>query len=179
MNTVFTIGHSNQPAGSFLSLLKEFEIQALADIRHFPGSRRHPWFSQANLRPAVEAAGVEYRWFEALGGFRRSAAPDSPNTGLRHPAFRSYADYMQTPEFQAAAEELMRLAKVKTAAYMCAELLYWHCHRMLLSDYFTVHGWQVIHILGHAKTRPHALTAGAVLESGRLSYPPTEPTLFE
>ncbi len=178
MNLIYTIGHSNQPIESFLDLLKEFGIRALADIRHFPGSRRHPWFSQDPLRQAVEAVGIEYHWFEDLGGFRRSAAADSPNSGLRHPAFRAYADYMQTPEFQVAAERLMRLAEAKTTAYMCAELLYWHCHRMLLSDYFTANGWQVIHILGHEKTKVHAVTAGAVVEAGQLAYPPVEGELF-
>lgn len=178
MRTTYTIGHSNQPLEAFISLLEEFRVAVLADVRHVPGSRRHPWFAKEALRQAVEARGLEYRWFQALGGFRGKPKPDSPHTGLRHPGFRSYADYMLTLEFRAAVEELMRLAKEKTTAYMCAEAMYWHCHRMLLSDYLTAQGWQVVHILGHGKARPHQLTREAMIAGGQLTYPAAAGELF-
>ena len=174
--TIYTIGHSTVSQSDFLSTLKNHKIEALADIRRFPGSKRHPWFGQNELKKAIEEAGLEYHWFDALGGHRKSGA-ESPNIGLRNAAFRAYADHMRTAEFQAAARELMRIARATPTAYMCAEMLYWRCHRMLLSDYFTAHGWTVIHIMGEA-AKPHRLTPGARLDSGELLYLPVEGPLL-
>ncbi len=177
-SVVYTVGHSTQAQGQLLALLAEFGIRLLADIRSFPASRRHPWFSREALEAAVTAAGIEYHWFRELGGYRRALRPDSPHTGLRVTGFRNYADHMSTSEFQLAPRELMSLAGARTTAYLCAERLYWRCHRMLLSDFLTVRGWQVLHILGSGQTRSHRLTAGAQVDAGQLVYHPVEEALF-
>lgn len=175
---IYTIGHSSSGIEDFLAVLEEHGIRVLADIRRFPGSRRHPWFSQAALRASLEAAGIEYRWFQDLGGFRGAPSAGLRDAGLRHPAFRAYAEHMRSEAFRAAVRELTVLAEACPTAYMCAELLYWRCHRMLLSDYLTMHGWGVVHILGKDKTQPHRLTEEARLEHGELAYPPGEQSLF-
>ena len=177
-SVIYTVGHSTQPQAQLLALLAEFGIRLLADIRSFPASRRHPWFSREALEAAAVEAGIDYRWFRELGGFRRAPRNESPHSGLRVRGFRNYADHMSSSEFHLAARELMRLAEARTTAYLCAERLYWRCHRMLLSDFVTVRGWQVVHILGPGQTRLHRLTAGAQVEAGQLVYRPVEEALF-
>ncbi len=169
---IYSIGHSTLPIEQFLGLLGEHGVRLVADIRRFPASRRYPWFARQALQQAVEAAGLEYRWLAQLGGYRGALRPDSPHLGLRVAGFRNYADYMATAEFHAAAGELMGLAESWPAAYMCAERLYWRCHRMLLSDFLVVRGWEVVHILEPGKTVRHKLTQGAVVEAGQLLYLP-------
>ncbi len=171
---IYTIGHSTHSLDKLIELLRGCGIRVLADIRRFPASRRHPWFSRDSLERELPAAGIEYRWFEPLGGHRRRIVENSPNTGLRVEAFRNYADHTATAEFRAAAEQLMHAALDQPAAYMCAEALYWQCHRMILSDYFTVHGWEVMHIFPSSETRAHRLTAGACLNNGQLRYFPAQ-----
>jgi uncharacterized protein (DUF488 family) len=180
---LFTIGHSTHPLDGFLKLLARHGIEALADIRRFPGSRKYPHFNRDRLAFALPQAGVEYRWFEALGG-RRQKSGDSPrNLGLRNVGFRNYADYMTTPEFHEAVGQLLGLARRKGTAFMCSEGLFWRCHRRLVSDYLLVQGHAVHHIMPTGELRPHTLTAGARTEGGELSYPPPQadraPTLFE
>ncbi len=174
---LFTIGHSNQPLESFLGLLKAHDIRFLADIRRYPGSRRWPWFGKDALPASLAAQGIAYRHFPGLGG-RRSPAQDSPNGAWRVPQFQAYADYMATPEFQAALEELIRLLPEGPLAVMCAEVLPWRCHRNLLSDAVLVRGIPVFHIVGGGKLKPHALPDFAKLdrrsEPPRLTYPPAE-----
>jgi uncharacterized protein (DUF488 family) len=172
---VFTIGHSNRSAEEFLSLLKEFEIGAVADIRRYPSSRKFPHFNRETLRKLLSAQGIGYVWLEALGGRRHEGkSEDSPNTGLESPGFRNYADYMATGEFKKAVDELLTTAAVSRTAIMCAEKFYWKCHRRLLSDYLLGKGIEIIHIVEPGKTSSHKLTPGAVVAHGSaaVTYPP-------
>jgi uncharacterized protein (DUF488 family) len=161
---LFTIGHSTRSLDEFLSLLHDFKIEVLVDIRRFPGSRRFPHFNRQSLEQSLPAAGIEYVWLEDLGG--RRSGPNlsgSLNPGLTHHAFRHYADYMQTGPFRLAVEKLISIASQKTAAIMCAEKLFWKCHRRLLSDYLVAHGVLVEHIMDSGSLKPHKLSAGAVV----------------
>jgi uncharacterized protein (DUF488 family) len=178
---LFTIGHSTRLWDEFLSLLREFKIEALIDIRRFPGSRKFPHFNRESLETALPAAGIEYIWLEDLGG-RRSGTDlaDSLNPGLKSPAFRHYADYMQTEKFHSAVNRLLSVAATKPAAIMCAEKLFWKCHRRLLSDYLVAQGVCVEHIMDSAggelgrtsRLQPHKLSAGAVItENLQVIYP--------
>lgn len=168
---LFTIGHSTHTLARFVSLLDEHGVRVLADIRRYPGSRKHPQFNQDALPGELERAGIEYRWFEALGGRRRKkTGGPSENVGLRNESFRNYADYMETVEFQNGAERLLSIAREKPLAYMCAEGLFWQCHRRLVSDYLLMRGEQVMNILPSGEARPHQLTAGAIVRDGRLVY---------
>ena len=170
---IYTIGHSNRSLKDFLLLLAENSIQALADVRRYPSSRKFPHFNQGALRHQLEAKDIHYIWFEQLGGFRLVGINgDSPNTGLESPGFRNYADYMLTDEFDVIVQELISLGNKFTTAIMCAEKLFWKCHRRLLSDFLDAHGVVVSHIIEHGNLRPHKLTRGAVItEKDRVIYP--------
>ena len=174
---IFTIGHSNRSFKEFLELLREFEIRALADIRRFPGSRTFPHFNRDTLDPLLKTQGIEYAWFENLGGFRHSKKDEtSPNMGLESPGFRSYADYMMTAEFREAVQELLSLATRFATAIMCAERFYWKCHRRILSDFLVAHGVSVLHIIETDTVKPHSLTPGAVIrEDDSILYPSPRP----
>lgn len=161
---LFTIGHSSRTFDDFLSLLREFEISSLVDIRRFPGSRKFPHFNRQSLEATLPASGIEYLWLEDLGG--RRSDPDvskSLNPGLKSPGFRHYADYMQTEQFRSAVNRLLSVAAAKPTAIMCAEKLFWKCHRRLLSDYLVAQGINVEHIIDSARLQSHKLTAGAVV----------------
>ena len=168
---VLTIGHSNHPLEGFLALLAQHEVEALVDIRRFPGSRKHPHFSRDNLAAALPKSGVEYHWLEALGGRRAKQRDASPNVGLENKGFRNYADYMLTDEFREGVEKLLEVARRKRTAIMCAEGLFWQCHRRLVSDFLAANGVTVQHIMPSGELRPHTLTSGAVIESGKVTYP--------
>ncbi len=189
--TIYTIGHSTRTLEEFCALLKAHTIGLLVDIRSYPMSRRLPWFQgpqyppfmtkeEAGKQEAMETtlprAGIAYRWMPALGGRRKKLRDDSPHTALRAASFRNYADYMMTPEFQAAIAELVALAEQTSAsgrhvAIMCAEAqVYWHCHRMLVSDYLTAHGHSVLHIASAAAPKAHKLTPEARLAEGNVIY---------
>ncbi len=174
--TIWTIGHSTRSQEEFLAQLRSQQIEALADVRKLPGSRRYPHFDQDRLAPSLHANGVEYEHFPHLGG-RRKPNPNSRNTMWRHPAFRAYADYMQTLEFAAGVERLSSLAGERRTAVMCAEAVWWRCHRSLIADYFKARGWTVIHILNEQKTQEHPFTSAARLVDGTLSYEPPESEL--
>lgn len=146
-------------------------VQAVADVRRFPASRRHPHFSRELLQPFLTAHEIRYRWMPELGG-RRSPRPDSPNTGWRVAGFRGYADYMETSEFGEAFAQLRAEANDLRTAIMCAESLWWQCHRRLIADALLADGYEVIHIESVAKSSPHRLIAPAQLIEGRLSYAP-------
>jgi uncharacterized protein (DUF488 family) len=176
--TIFTIGHSTHPLDRFLALLAQHEIEALVDIRRFPGSRKHPHFNQDNLATALPKAGVEYEWLEALGGRRHEKHDESPNQGLHNQSFRNYADYMLTGDYQKGVAKLLEIAKRKRTAIMCAEGLFWRCHRRLVSDFLTANRVTVQHIMPNGELQPHTLTKGAVAEEGRVTYP-REKTLFK
>lgn len=176
---VFTIGHSNQTLEAFVALLQTHGIEVLVDIRRFPGSRRLPQFNRENLEAALAEAGIRYVWMEALGGRRPKRKDfDSPNVGLRNDSFRNYADYMLTDEFRAGMNELEALAADKRTAIMCAESVFWRCHRRLVSDDLVARGGTVDHIFPGGEARPHALTAEAHVDDGVVTYP-GEKTLFD
>ncbi len=182
MPPVFTAGHSTRPIEDLLALLAERGVQTLVDVRRFPGSRRHPQYSRDALAASLAGAGIQYVHEPGLGG-RRAARPDSPHTAWRVEAFRGYADYMETPEFQAALERLIRRASEETVAILCAEAVPWRCHRRLISDALVARGIPVMHILGPGRADPHEIDANArVLPDGRLLYAGPEspqPSLFQ
>jgi uncharacterized protein (DUF488 family) len=175
--SVLTIGHSNHPLERFLALLARHEIEALVDIRRFPGSRKHPHFNRDNFAAALQRSGVEYHWLEALGGRRHKQREESPNLGLENKGFRNYADYMRTDEFREGVEKLLEVARQKRTAILCAEGLFWQCHRRLVSDVLVAIGVAVQHIMPTGELRPHKLTSGAVIENGQVTYP-GEKSLF-
>jgi uncharacterized protein (DUF488 family) len=166
---IWTIGHSTWKIEEFIGLLQPHDIRAIADVRQFPGSRRYPQFGQEQLSQSLAAAGIDYIHFPELGGRRRPRA-DSPNTAWRNEAFRGYADYMMGSEFDGGIERLLKVAAKKRMAMMCAEVLWWRCHRALVSDYLKANGHQVVHILGTGKTQEHPYTSAARIVSGKLSY---------
>ena len=166
---IFTVGHSILPLARFLALLEENGVRRLADVRRFPGSRRHPQFSSAALAASLAEAGIEYRHVPELGGFRKPR-PDSPHVGWKVDTFRGYADHMGTPEFEAALRSLEDWAREADAAVMCAEALPARCHRRLLADALLRDGWRVVHITGPGRREEHALPAFARIEGGRLIY---------
>ena len=155
--SLWTIGHSTRDLEAFLELLGENNIGILADVRRFPGSRRHPQFGQDALRQSLPSAGIEYVHFEELGGHRKPRL-DSRNTVWRNEAFRGYADYMETEEFSAGIERLLDCAKRKPTAIMCAEAVWWRCHRGLIADFLKSRGFEVWHIMGSGKCDLHPYT---------------------
>ncbi len=213
---IWTVGHSNQSAADFARLLLAHRVEALADVRRHPGSRRLPHFNEDALRAALAdvqatlagrsdgeapqrarsergatvdaqaapppvgtSAAIEYHSFRDLGGMRQPR-PDSRNIAWRHDSFRGYADYIETPEFAAAAARLLELAARRRTAVMCAEANWRQCHRSLLSDWLKWRGVAVIHILSPARSEPHPWTRPARIVDGRLSYEAApEPTLFD
>ena len=168
--TIYTIGHGNRTFDELVEALRAHGIAQLVDVRSFPGSRRNPQFGREQLERSLPANGIAYAWRKDLGG-RRRAQPASPHGGWRVEGFRAYADYMDTPEFAAALDELLHLSQQAPTAYMCAERLWWQCHRRLLSDALTVRGIPVIHILDAHKSEPHRPTEFLRVENGRLLYP--------
>ena len=168
--TIFTVGHSNHPIERFLEPIAMNQIAALADVRSFPGSRKWPQFGREALSESLARAGVEYRWMPELGGRRKSGRALSRHTAWTVAAFRAYADYTETTEFDASIEVLIALARAKRAAYMCSEGLWWQCHRRLISDALLVRGWDVRHILPDGKIVEHALAKFARIAGGRVIY---------
>jgi uncharacterized protein (DUF488 family) len=151
---LWTIGHSTRSLDEFLALLGANAIERVVDVRRYPGSRKYPHFNSEKLGAALEAAGIGYTPMPELGG-RRTPRPDSPHTEWRNEAFRGYADYMDTPAFAAAAAELARIAERERVAIMCSEAVWWRCHRSMIADWFTAHGWLVMHITSTAAPKPH------------------------
>jgi uncharacterized protein (DUF488 family) len=169
--TIFTIGHSTRPIAEFLGLLARSRIARLVDIRAFPGSRRYPHFNRDALAGELPAGGIEYLHRPSLGG-RRRLPPDSPPSAWRNDSFRAYAEYMRTPEFRAALDELIELAAAKRTVIMCSEAVPWRCHRTLVSDALIARGIRVEHILD-AGVSEHVLTRFAVVQDGEVTYPAT------
>jgi uncharacterized protein (DUF488 family) len=174
MAPIFTIGHSTHEQDAFLRLLRGARIELLVDVRRYPSSRRYPWFSGRELEGSLAGAEIKYRHREALGG-RRNPSRDSPNGGWRVGQFRGYADHMATPEFRQAFDELM--AEHRRTAVMCAEAQWWRCHRRLLSDALVARGVEVVHLDARGRAEPHSLTDFAVVEEGRVTYPPAQAEL--
>jgi len=176
--TLYTIGHSTRSFDAFVAALRAHQIEVLADIRSIPMSRRLPQFNREHLAQELPQHGIEYRWMQALGGRRKRSLPkgESPNSALRSDSFRNYADYMLTPEFSAAMRELIALAEQKRVAYMCAERLWFRCHRMMVSDWLTAHGNSVLHIDDARLPKTHELMREARLSGDHVIYDRGETT---
>ena len=168
--TIFTIGHSTHTADAFLALLMAHGIGAVADIRTIPRSRRHPHFSSEAMEEWLAGRGIGYRHFPSLGGLRRPR-PDSINTAVRHASFRGYADHMQTPEFHEGVAALEAFAAERVTTVMCAEALWWQCHRRFLADALFVRNVKVQHIMSSATANFHELSAFARVLGDRVTYP--------
>jgi len=163
---LLTVGHGTAARDEFAALLRDAEIKALVDVRRAPGSRRSPQFSRAELAEWLPAAGIGYQWEPDLGGFRKTS-PDSPNTALRNPSFRGYADYMSTDQFRAALDRVLARASDQMTTVMCAETVWWRCHRRLIADFATlVRGVEVLHLGHDGRLSAHELTSGVRRDSG-------------
>jgi uncharacterized protein (DUF488 family) len=167
---LYTLGHSTRSLDDLIETLHAHQIQTLVDIRAFPMSRRLPQFNRESLETTLPAASTNYVWVKALGGYRKKIREESPHIAIRNASFRNYADYMLTPEFEKAIAELISLAEVSPTAYMCAERVYFRCHRMLISDWLVAHGHEVMHIDGTGPVKAHKLTAEARMVDGTLIY---------
>ena len=167
--TVWTIGHSTRSGSEFNQILNAHQISELVDVRTFPGSRRYPQFNKEVLSQALAAVGIDYLHLPALGG-RRKPQPHSTNTAWKNASFRAYADHMESLEFKQGIEELLEVSALKRTAIMCAEALWWRCHRSLISDYLKSIGVVVIHIADEKKTETHPYTSAARIVEGKLNY---------
>lgn len=168
--TVFTVGHSTRPIEEFITLLKSAHVEQVVDVRTIPRSRHNPQFNSDTLAESLKQAGIGYIQLPGLGGLRRTT-PASVNSGWRNASFRGFADYMQTPAFASALEQLLELAKETPSALMCAEAVPWRCHRSLIADALMVRGIPVVHILSPSSSHPHKLTPFAAVAGERIIYP--------
>jgi len=166
---VWTVGHSTRSAEEFGRLLQSQEIETLVDVRSFPGSRRYPQFNKESLSEFLSELGIKYVHAPALGGRRRSR-PDSHNTAWQNASFRAYADHMETEEFEKGVASLLKLLSQDRTTIMCAESLWWRCHRSLIADYLKAKGIVVTHILDEKKTELHPFTSAVRIVNGELSY---------
>lgn len=169
MATIWTVGHSTRSGEEFGQILVAHEIQVLVDVRSFPGSRRYPQFNRAALAESLKQIEIEYRHEPKLGG-RRTPRAESHNTAWKNASFRAYADHMETEEFRKGVKDLLQLAADARTAVMCAESLWWRCHRSLISDYLKAEGHTLVHILSETKTEEHPFTSAARIVEGKLSY---------
>ncbi|HXE78633.1 MAG TPA: DUF488 domain-containing protein [Rhodanobacter sp.] len=169
LRKIWTIGHSTRTFEELVDLLRHYEIEAVADVRRFPGSRRYPYFQRDELAVSLPAQGIAYQWIPKLGG-RRPVHRDSPNTAWRNASFRGYADYMASTEFAEGLDELLRFAEAQRTAMMCAEAVWWRCHRSMLADFLSVRGIEVIHIIDERHGNPHPYTGPARIVDGQLTY---------
>jgi uncharacterized protein (DUF488 family) len=170
ISRIWTIGHSTREIGVFISLLRQNGIKLVADVRMFPGSKRSPQFNKEALIDSLGKGGIRYKHFPELGG-RRRAKPDSHNTAWRNASFRGYADYMETEEFRTGIARLSDLSdEAGPTAIMCAEAVWWRCHRALISDYLKTRGVEVTHILDTKQIEVHPFTSAAKIVNGGLSY---------
>lgn len=167
--TIYTIGHSTHPITEFLEMLHSFDIKLIADVRKLPGSRKYPQFDQENLKVSLEESGIEYVHMIDLGG-RRKVKKDSKNTRWNNDSFRGYADYMETKAFENAVTQLEQLAIKKSVAIMCAEAVWWRCHRSMVSDYLKAKGWNVEHIMAIGKAQNHNYTSPARVVENKVLY---------
>ena len=170
MPPLYTIGHSTRTLEELVTALQAHKIETLVDIRAFPMSRRLPHFNREALESELPKYGIRYVWMKALGGYRKATRTDSPHVALRSASFRNYADYTLTPEFEQAIRELLKIAEQAPTAYMCAERVYFRCHRMIVSDWLVAHGYEVLHIDAEGPARPHKLTAEASMVDGKMIY---------
>ena len=166
---IWTIGHSNLPLDKFILILNSFNIEIVADVRSLPGSRKFPQFDKENLMKTLPENKVNYIHILKLGG-RRKVKKNSKNSAWHHPAFRGYADYMETNDFKDGIDELISIAGKKRTAIMCAEALWWRCHRSMIVDYLKFKGWKVIHIISLNKSNEHPYTQPAKIINDSLDY---------
>jgi len=166
---IWTVGHSTRPIEELIEVLRSFDIKVLADVRSFPGSRRYPHFNKEQLKASLAAGGIQYQHFPELGG-RRRAQPDSNNMAWQNETFRGYADHMDKEEFRRGMLRLLEVAGERRTAIMCAEAVWWRCHRSLISDYLKAKGVEVTHIMGPGKSQAHPFTSAARIVNGQLSY---------
>jgi uncharacterized protein (DUF488 family) len=170
ISQIWTVGHSTRTIDEFVAALESHGIKLLVDVRSLPGSKRYPQFNKEALSASLHKAGIRYEHFLELGG-RRKAPSNSRNIAWRNASFRGYADYMETEEFQKGIERLVDLAKeVGSTAIMCAEAVWWRCHRALVSDYLKARGIEVMHIIDAKRSDPHPYTSAARIVDGELSY---------
>ena len=167
--TLWTVGHSTDPIDEFVRTIRAHGVTVIADVRRFPASRRHPQFGQEAMRTSLAAAHIAYDHFPDLGG-RRHPRKDSHNTAWRLDAFRGYADYMETAPFEQGISRLLAVAERHRVALLCAERVWWSCHRALIADLLKSHGHEVLHILSAQRADPHPYTAAARIVEGRLTY---------
>lgn len=166
---IYTIGHSTHGLEDFLAMLQSFNIEILADIRGLPGSRRFPQFDKENLQITLPENGIHYVHQAGLGG-RRKVSKRSKNNRWRNDSFRGYADYMETRAFEDAITELEDIALKQVTAYMCAEAVWWRCHRSMVSDYLKAKGWTVLHIMAPGKVQEHPYTSAAIVIGNKVCY---------
>ncbi len=166
---IYTIGHSTHSIDEFITMLQSFDIKQLVDIRSLPGSNKFPQFNKENLEILLPEKGIKYRYMEDLCG-RRKVRPDSKNIRWRNISFRGYADYMETEAFKEAIVKLEEIALQAPTAYMCAEVLWWRCHRSMVSDYLKAKGWKVMHIMAVDKVQEHTYTSPAKVVKSNVSY---------
>jgi uncharacterized protein (DUF488 family) len=169
LNSVWTIGHSNDSIEKLVSMLQAHNTEIVIDVRRFPASRKWPHFNAEALASTLPAAGIAYQGLPELGG-RRRPRPDSPHRAWRVEAFRGYADFMDTPEFAAGREKIEEIARQKRAVLMCAEALPWRCHRSLIADTLVVRGWEVWDVLSEKEVRGHRLPDFARVSGGQVIY---------
>ena len=167
--TIWTIGHSTRSAEEFNHILNVHEMAVLVDVRSFPGSRRYPQFNKEQLQQSLAVAGIRYQHSPALGG-RRRPNPKSKNLAWKNASFRAYADHLETDEFRQGVKELLEVGGTERTAVMCAEALWWRCHRSLIADYLKSIGWEVLHIESEKPAELHPYTSAARIVEGRLSY---------
>ena len=174
---IYTIGHSTRTLEEFISILKSFNIELLADIRSYPGSKRYPHFNKENLQKFLPEYQIMYQHIIELGG-RRKTLKDSKNTAWKNDSFRGYADYMDTTDFKEGVSKLEDIAAKYKSAYICSEDVWWRCHRSMVSDYLKWKGWKVLHIMAENRSEEHPFTAPAKIVEGELSYSKSQQTLF-
>ncbi|WP_187263588.1 DUF488 domain-containing protein [Pontibacter beigongshangensis] len=158
LNTIWTFGHSTRSQEEFVAALSSFQMEVLVDVRRYPGSKKFPHFNVSALETYLPEAGIRYMPVQELGG-RRKPRPDSPNIAWRNEAFRGYADYSETKDFENGIAKLMEIASQSRTAYMCSEAVWWRCHRAIISDYLKERGWTVSHIMGEGVAKEHPFTS--------------------
>lgn len=166
---IWTVGHSNRTSELFIAVLRHHGIEAIADVRRHPGSRRLPQFMSATLEAELAAHGIAYEWIEELGG-RRKASPGPSTSAWRNTSFRGYAEHLKSAEFARGLQKLLRMAAERPTAMMCAEVLWWRCHRSLVSDVLKLQGIEVLHIQDEQRLTSHPFTSPARLADGELTY---------
>jgi len=168
--SLYTVGHSTRPMGELVGILQSSNVSILADVRSFPKSYTNPQFNSEAMAKVLPQHRVEYGWMPKLGGRREDLGRKSKNTCWKNKSFRNYADYMETQPFREGFTDLAKLTQKGTVAMMCAEALYWRCHRSMISDYAKSKGFRVVHLIGEDKQTEHKYSECARIVRGVLTY---------